>query len=249
MRNIKLLTVITLIAFGSIVSCTSKQVPAPVFENISSNSNAKGSKLEIKFLKGTSHNHPTFTIWVEDVEGNFIETLFVTRYLATGIYGHGSLGEGKWDNKPGQAQRPSTLPYWLHKKGSIDESGSLLPNPQHPMPDAITGATPKGDFILNTSTTKELPKKFRLMLEINQPWDWNEYWHNNLYPDDTNYKSSCQPALVYSVLIDTDSQNKTYYLNPIGHSHYSGKDGNLYTDLSTISSAKNIINKVSVSLK
>ena len=249
MKNIKLLSVIILLAAGSIISCTSKQVPSPLFENISSNSNATGSELEIKFLKGPSHNHPTFTIWVEDIEGNFIETLFITRYLGTGIYGHGSLGEGKWDNKPGQAQRPSTLPYWLHKKGTISESGLLLPSPQHPMPDAITGATPKGDFILKTRTTQILPEKFRIMLEINQPWDWNEYWHNNLYPTDSDYKTSCQPALVYSTIVDTKSNIKTFYLNPIGHSHYSGKDGNLYTDLTTISTAKNIINKVSVSIK
>lgn len=249
MRNTNLFTTITLIIFVGLISCTSKQVPAPIFENIKSNNNAQGLELEIKFLKGTSHNHPTFTIWVEDVEGNFIETLFITQYLGTGIYGHGSLGEGKWDNKPGQAQRPSTLPYWLHKKGTINNSESLLPSPKSPMPDAITGATPKGDFILNTRTTQALPKKFRLMLEINQPWDWNEYWHNNLYPTDTDYKTSCQPALVYAVLIDTYSETEKYFLNPIGHSHYSGKDGKLYTDLSTISTAKNIINKVSVSLK
>ena len=117
------------------------------------------------------------------------------------------------------------------------------------MPDAITGATPKGDFILKTRTTQILPEKFRIMLEINQPWDWNEYWHNNLYPTDSDYKTSCQPALVYSTIVDTKSNIKTFYLNPIGHSHYSGKDGNLYTDLTTISTAKNIINKVSVSIK
>lgn len=248
MSSYKLLLLITIIVFA-LQGCKSKQMSALVFENISTNNNEKGVEMEIKFMKGPSHNHPTFTFWIEDLDENYIETLFVTRYLATGIYGHGSLGEGKWDNKPGKAQRPSTLPYWLYKKGAIEESTSLLPSPESPMPDAITGATPKGDFILHTRSTKPLPDKFRLMMEINQPWDWNEYWHNNLYPDDTDYKSSCQPALVYSVLVDRTSDTDIFYLNPIGHSHYSGKDGKLYTDLSTLTTAKEITNKVSVRIK
>ncbi|HKM94086.1 MAG TPA: hypothetical protein VJY41_10565 [Prolixibacteraceae bacterium] len=248
MSSYKLLLLITIIVF-TLQGCKSKQMSELVFENISTNNSEKGVEMEIKFMKGPSHNHPTFTFWIEDLDGNYIETLFVTRYLATGIYGHGSLGEGKWDNKPGKAQRPSTLPYWLHKKGTIEESTSFLPSPENPMPDAITGATPKGDFILNTRSTKPLPDKFNLMMEINQPWDWNEFWHNNLYPDDANYKSSCQPALIYSVLVDRTTNTDTFYLNPIGHSHYSGKDGKLYTDLSTITTAKEITNKVSVRIK
>lgn len=249
MKKYSIVIILIALTITVLHSCKSNQIPAPVFENISSNENSTGNELQIKFLSGPSHNHPTFSFWVEDLDGSYIETLFVTRYLGTGIYGHGSLGEGKWGNKPGEAQRPSTLPYWLHKKGTIKESESLLPSPEHPMPDAITGATPKGDFILTTRTSKPLPEKFRLMMEINQPWDWNEHWHNNLFPDDANYKSSCQPSLIYSVMIDRSNATDTYYLNPIGHSHYSGKDGKLYTDLSTISTAKNIINKVSVSLK
>ena len=40
-------------------------------------------------------------------------------------------------------------------------------------------------------------------MEINQNWDWNEYWTNDKYPDDENYKMSCQPALVYEAVIDS----------------------------------------------
>jgi hypothetical protein len=239
----------TLLAFFLISACSSKQLSPPVFENIESNKEAVGTVLEIKFIKGPYHNYPTFSFWIEDMEGNFIETLFVTRYLATGIYGHGSLGEGKWDNKPGKAQRPSTLPYWLHKKGPVNSKGDLLPYPENPMPDAITGATPSGDFILTTRASEKLPQKFRLMMEINQPWDWNEHWHNTLHPDDFDYKASCQPALVYSVRVDKNKPETEYFLNPIGHSHYAGSDGELYTNLTTLSTAREIAHKVSLKLK
>ncbi|QGY44315.1 hypothetical protein GM418_11795 [Maribellus comscasis] len=40
--------------------------------------------LTIEFFKGKTYNHPSFAIWIEDLEGNFIETLYVTQFVATG---------------------------------------------------------------------------------------------------------------------------------------------------------------------
>jgi len=39
-----------------------------------------------------------------------------------------------------------------------------------------------------------------------------------------------------------------YVLNPIGHSHYSGLDGPLYTDLTSITNALTIFSKIEVRL-
>ena len=39
-------------------------------------------ELEIEFMKGEAFNHPSFAVWVEDLEGNYIETLYVTQYVA-----------------------------------------------------------------------------------------------------------------------------------------------------------------------
>lgn len=245
-KNIIVITAIVSLVF---VSCTNTKIAPPVFENIETNKGLNGTQLEISFIKGKAHNHPTFSIWLEDMDGKMIETLFVTQYLATGVYGHGPLGEGRWDNKPGEAKRPATLPYWLHKRGIIADGETYLPTKDKPVADAITGATPKTDFVLKTSSTKELPQKFRVLFEINQTWDWNEYWHNSLYPNDTDYKSSCQPALVYAVTVDQSKPEIEYYLNPIGHSHYAGRDGELYTDLSTLTTAKEIVGKIVVRIK
>jgi hypothetical protein len=239
----------SLILMLAISSCKNKHLSSPLFETITSNKSAGGTEMTITFYKGPAHNYPTFSFWVEDLEGNYIETLFVTRYLASGIYGHGSLGEGRWDNKPGEAKRPATLPYWLHKRGVKADGETYLPTPEQPIADAISGATPQNNFILKTSTKQQLPAKFRLMMEINQPWDWNEFWHNNLYPNDPDYKTSCQPALVYAVMVDQNKPDANYHLNPIGHSHFAGRDGNLYTDLTTFTSAKQIAHKVTVSIK
>jgi hypothetical protein len=240
---------IILIASGILASCQQKKIAEQPLSVIQTNKGETGIPLEIKFLSGRNHNHPTFSFWVEDLEGNFIETLYVTQYLAKGIFGHGSISEGKWDSKPGPAKRPSTLPYWLHKRimNSVDKT--LLPTAENPIPDAITGATPPENFILETVIDKPVAQKFRIMMEINQPWDWNEYWNNGLHPGDFDYSVSCQPAIVYSVIIDRNQQGKDFYLNPIGHSHYSGMDGELYTDLSTLTTAKEIVNIVYVHIK
>ena len=242
----KILIIISLVLF---LSCKDQRISELAIESFQTNKGENGLSLDIKFLKGKYHNHPTFSFWIEDIEGNYIETLYVTKYLGTGIYGHGSLSKGKWDSKPGPAQRPATLPYWLNKRRVEGKGNSYLPSPSSPVPDAITGATPKGDFILNATVKNRLPKQFRLLMEINQTWDWNEYWNNSKFPDDYDYASSCQPAIVYAVTIDQSIPDAEFFLNPIGHSHYSGATGDLFTDLTTLTTAKEIAYKVIAKVK
>jgi hypothetical protein len=241
-----------LIIFASLISLfscgTNKSAvdKTSEFDEIRVNQNSNGQTLDIKLEKGIGHNYPTFAIWVEDMDGNFLQTLFVTKSIATGIYGHGPLDAEKWDTKPGWQKRPAALPYWINKrKPSIN--GLQLPDPDHPVPDAYTGATPVGNVNMESKLDKPMKGKIRILMEVNQPWDWNEYWTNDLY-NDIDYKTSCQPSLVYAVTIDLDQQEKSYYMNPIGHGHFSGKNGELYTDLSSITTAREIFRSVVVKL-
>jgi len=217
-------------------------------DTIYSNINGKGINIIFNVEAGEAHNYPSFVFWIEDSEGNYIQTLFTTKSVATGIFGHGSDGEGKWKNEAGEAIRPASLPYWMHKRG-IEKNGSYVPLNETVVPDAYTGATPKADFMLTAKTDSKPMDKFKIMFEINQPWDWNEYWITNKYPDNLIYKTSCQPSIIYSVSVDLKSGVTEYYLNPIGHGHYAGEDGILYTDLSTITTALNIVKKIKVEIK
>lgn len=205
--------------------------------------------LEFELMAGKHHNYPSFAIWVEDLQGNYIETLFVTEYFAKGEFGHGEREAGKWKNEPGEARRPATLPYWSHKRNIKANDGLYAPSPETAVPDAISGATPKGDFVLETGSKVADYQKFRVLMEINQPWDSNDFWTNSKYPEDLDYHTSLQPSLVYAVMIDPKNVGTKYYLNPIGHGHPSGKTGELFTDLSTITTAKEIVEKVSVFVK
>lgn len=207
------------------------------------------TSIEIEFIKDKSFNHPSFAIWIEDLEGNYIETLYVSQYFAKGNFGHGEIEPGKWKNEPGNVRRPATLPYWSHKRNIKAADGLYAPSAETTVPDALTGATPKGSFVLETGSKVSAQQKFRVLFEINQAWDSNNYWTNNKFPDDMDYFASLQPALIYAVTVDENSTGKEYFLNPIGHSHPSGKTGELFTDLTTITTAKNIAKKIIVRLK
>ncbi len=241
----KIVKIIGLIVLASCVG--TQKLSAPEKQLLEKNQDATGISFQLEFVHGKAHNHPSFVFWLEDMDGNFLQTLFVTRFVASGIYGHGHLAPGKWKETPGEAERPATLPYWLHKRNVLNEKGSLLPSPDMPVPDAYTAATPSADFVLKTKADHELPRKFRLLMEINQAWDSNEYWYNNRFPESWDYKASLQPALVYAVSIDRDSPGE-YFLNPIGHSHWAGENGKLYTNINTLTSAKEIIKYVCISI-
>lgn len=234
-----------LILTGILLSaCKAKEVQRTTPENYEYNVGASGPALEIGFQKGESHNHPLMAIWIEDLQGNFIQTLYVAKSIGTGVFEHGKASQGKW--QPGEIKRPAALPVWGHKRGIQTDDGFFLPDNSKPIADAYTGATPAGDFNMLVHLDNADLKEFNVYFEINQSWDWNEYWTNNKFPDDADYKTSSQPSLVYKTTVNLESDQDTYPMDLIGHGHYSGKNGDINKDLSTITTAKNIIKEVLV---
>lgn len=221
--------------------------PVKLTDTLNTNINGEGYDLQIHFVPGPAHNYPLMAVWVEDTLGKYIETLYVAESIAKGVFKHGETSTGKW--LPGPIRRPAALPYWAHRRGVQEKDGWYVPTPETALPDAITGATPKNEFVLFTKTSGDIPIPFYVYFEINQTWDWNEYWTNNKYPDDEEYKTSCQPALVYRCLVDTLTINQPLEFQLIGHSHYSGKDGSLTTDLSTITTALDITKKIELRIQ
>ena len=240
-RNIFL---IILLAAALLVSAKKKP---EVFSSESYDAGKSGTTISLVFEKGKEHNHPLYAIWLADENGKFIETLYISQTIGKGVFPRANRKTGSW--MAGEIQRPATLPYWAHQRGIINDNGTYMPTPRQPEVDGVTGATPQSSFKMNLKTSKPLTGKYLLMLELNQSWDWNEYWTNNKFPDDKEYKTSSQPALVYQVSFDTNNLLNVYEMKPVGHSHYSGKDGNLTTDLSSMTTALKIAKKISVYLK
>jgi len=206
-------------------------------EVISTNESASGFPISVEFTAGPAHNHPLMAIWLADTAGNYLETLYIASSIGTGIFKHGQANDGRW--APGPVQRPAALPYWWHGYGS-------LPTPQDPAPDAVTRATPATDFVLNTRTLKNYEGAFDILLEINQPWDWNEYWTNDKFPGNDEYMTSSQPALVYRARIPAIAKSGEYLMKLAGHSHYAGENGLLYGNTNTITTAKKIAGSIRV---
>lgn len=212
-------------------------------EIIEANINGQGYTFEIDFSAGKGHNNPSFAIWIETLDEKFVQEIFVTKSVSTGIFRYGDASSGKWE--AGSKMYYATLPYFIHKRTANAE----IPTTDKPIIDAYTGATPKEDFLLKTKSNTKIKGKFRLVMEINQAWDFNNYWHNSKFPDEKEYRNSCQPSLIYAVTIDPENLMDEYTLNPIGHGHYAGKDGKLYTDLSTFTTALDIAKKITVHVK
>lgn len=246
MKRIIIITILTAAACST-ATIKKNEVALEQKTIIFSNSEGKGPVISIEFTKGKSFYYPLMAVWLEDADANYIQTLFVPLSVATGVFKYGKQEKNKWTSAPKRA--PQTLPYWSHKRGIIASDGLYMPESENPVPDAYSGATPVKGFILNAKADKKLPEIFRVMFEINQNWDWNEYWTNNKYPDDENYKMSCQPALVYEVQIFIGNLQESYRMKPIGHSHYSGKTGELFPDLSTLTTALNIADSIVVRIK
>ncbi len=229
----------------TVLACTTSRIPPDETpEQFASNPAGKGPELEIEMVRGEGHNHPLMAIWVEDERGEFVQTLYVAESIGKGVFQHGDASRGFW--MPGEIRRPAALPYWSHHRGIRAQDGLYLPTPTDPVPDAYTGPTPGKSFILHTRLDEPGMKKFTVLFEVNQTWDWNEYWTNNKYPDDEEYKTSCQPALVYAAVIDLDAPKAEYEMEVIGRSHHAGANGELFNDLQTLTTALHIAEQIVV---
>jgi len=244
-RIISIFAVISLAA----VACTTgavKNNPQAEEEKTTlvSNPEGKGPEIVVEMTRGKAFYYPLFAIWLEDMDGRYIQTLYVAKSVATGIFMYASTENNKWITAAKRA--PQTLPYWAHKRGIQASDGLYMPDEKTVVPDAYTGATPVTGFVLTSRADGPLLDEYRVMLEINQNWDWNDFWTNDKYPDDENYKWSCQPALIYEAVVNGKSGGGSYMMKPVGHSHYSGKTGELFRDLSTFTTALEIAESVTV---
>lgn len=238
--------IITAIIFGSTLQSFGQKKQDKFSSGVYGYSN-QVSILTINFEKGKSHNYPLMAIWLADEGGKYIQTLFVAESIGKGNFKRADRSTGKW--QAGEIQRPAALPFWAHQRNILNENGTNMPTPNFPVPDAYTGATPPGSFTFHLITDQPLKGKYRIYLEINQSWDWNDFWHNNKYPEDRDYKTSSQPAVIYEALINSEVQGIPVEFKAIGRSHHSGKDGKLYNDLNTLSTALNIVGRCTVTVK
>ncbi len=213
-------------------------------------------ELTIDLLRAEHFWHPQIAIWTEDTTGNFLQTLFVTQATAKGLFfgGRSKSNFKEFDTQKdatGEYRRVDALPVWSHKRGVQYSDGMYVPTIDHPLPDGISGATLSDNFHMTTSSDFE--QKFNLRIEINVAFDDNEYYSEFDFPDDEVFHSGTgqlgQPSIIFETSIDM-RDNKDYYLMElIGHGHHSGQSGELYEDLSTLTTALELVERIVVGIK
>lgn len=121
----------------------------------------EGSRIKIKLTPGKYYQtytkwlffkieiFPQVAVWIEDKEGNYVKTIYVTRKGA----------KGNWMSAPDEG-RPEALPVWNHLQK--DEY------------DAVTTATSKGATIKDTKLPELIEGEYVIKLETNRSYDYNE---------------------------------------------------------------------------
>lgn len=208
-------------------------------------------KISIELKKGKAFQYPLFAIWAEDSIGNYIETLYISRVISSSTFDYGKKVNDSWE--PAIIRRPEALPVWSHKRGIQASDGLFIPLNKATDLDAVSGATPTNNFIIKSRSNFKNLNNYRVLIEINQSYDWNEYYTKEKFPDDKIYSGSGQvgqPSLIYfAEFKKSELEAPTHKIMKLmGHGHYSGKDGKLYKDISQITTAKNIAERIILTL-
>ena len=122
-RTIKIFdAVAVLILLISLFACSNdEQNKSSLSESGNETATNESGKLVITFdyEKQSGYASNQFAVWIEDVDGNYIKTLYATKYTADGGY----------------KNRPDSIPTWVEKSSLAIMSKSKV--------DTIAGATPK----------------------------------------------------------------------------------------------------------
>lgn len=201
-------------------------VPAADSESISINITLSESRCQL-------------AVWLEDDSGQFVETVYVSRKV--GQKGLGNRGGGLDDKRGGS--RFSSLPVWANKQGIDYGDGNYHPTGDHPLPDAISGASPKaGEFILQHRLEKPLPEgNYHYFVEVNKSFDDNEHHNYSWYRG--------QPSVVWKGKLSVGGKPVAGSAAIIGHGHPAGADGIINPDISTLTSARELIQSVKIEYK
>ncbi len=194
---------------------------------------ARGTQ-EIAFRILMAKGKCQFAVWLTDEKGDFVDTVYVTRAVA--LKGLGNR-KGGLDAKLGGA-RASCLPVWAHARGVDYGDGNFYPPKSHPLPDAITSATPKaGEFVWTWRPKERLePGRYRFFVEVNKSFDKNEKHRYSWYRG--------QPSVIWQGTLEIGDRISKGSAVIIGHGEAAGADGRVDPDVSTLTTALGLIASV-----
>ena len=167
---------------------------------------------------------PQFAVWLEDSDGNFVSTLYVTERAS----------RKNWIMSPKEG-RPESLPVWYHAS-NFKPSKKAAPDLKL---DAVTSATPKGGIIFDAQLED---KAYVIRAEFNTSFDYNDSYTKK------NSGVNGQPSVIYEAKIPADF-NKTseeIRLKFAGTGALDGADGFIHKDTAGLTTALSIVKLVAV---
>ena len=171
-----------------------------------------------------SGHEPQIAIWLEDEQGRYLKTLYVTQ-KASGL---------SWFFGPKEG-RPESLPVWYHaSKHGSKMSAAKNSSPAEKEIDAVTSATPKGGLVINQKIDDA---SCVIKVEVNASFDYNSTWTKK------NSGVNGQPSLVYQALVPT-GQKEELSFELIGSGSLDGSDGSIHKNVAGIDSAKTIVRTI-----
>lgn len=206
-------------------------------------------------------NQPQMAFWLEDSEGNYLTTLYVTYRTAVQDW-RSSPGE-----KKGEIRRPSSLPVWIHQHqsgGLMDQSTCASCHDLHKAKEkvidpnselaTITAATPKAGFTREWQIPTVLkPGKYVIKAEINHSKDFNATFKESATENDQNYSGgkmgSGQPSVIWQGDLQISDKPYAGWLKKVGHGQAAGNDGTIYSDLNGLDSALDIVESIEVKVE
>jgi hypothetical protein len=190
---------------------------------------------------------PQFALWLEREDGTYAGEVFVTD----------KSGKLSW----GKVRRPEALPVWSHARAALAEDGLSIPAKKNRLSDAVTGATPKpkgkgSELHLNLNFPSGLEKgAYRILLELNNSFDYNEAYAENLNAGDPRSNGvNGQPSVVYAARLELGgassvrgaTEAEPVRLNFIGTGHPAGMDGLIRPGKEGLTSALEIVESIEV---
>ena len=172
-----------------------------------------------------SGKEPQFAVWLEDEQGRYIRTLYVTQ-KASGI---------SWIFAPKEG-RPESLPVWYHASKHASKKTAASSSSDKKEIDAVTSATPKGGLVINQKIDDA---SCVIKVEVNASFDYTSTWTKK------NSGVNGQPSLVYQALLPA-GQKDEFALELAGSGSVNGSSGDVYKNVGGIDSAKTIVRAATV---
>ena len=182
----------------------------------------------INWKQSTSYGmlSPQIAIWIQDVRGNFLQNIYVTR----------SFGQQNMLGTPpdfSSVFRRIALPFW-HKKNYIMTKEYITKN--NILPDSVSKPTPPSSFTVETRIINTINEAY-VYLEINHLEDTNK-----------TYKTiNGQPSLIYRALVDFTKAGEVYDFELFAMTDIF-REGIYTTNISGITTADKIVSEVSITI-